>query len=352
MKPWLAVAVVSLVVAPFSVAQTTQWVPADLRAGEAINGFPNWEERVLHEWINRARVDPQVEMRKCGSSCVEAACYAPVTPLGWGEALNHAARYHAVEMRQQRYFDHDSKCTVVPNISQLYPAGCDGSASCGCVGGSMSCATGGCTPWSSRVGMFGAQPFGEIILSANDPDKVFYLWLYEGSMSPACGFSTFNAHRYIILSATGSVGLGVGDYSVGDFGGGDPPYRIPSGSHYPRQAASVDLWANWYDTKAPKSASAVVDGVCLTMSLKRGSGTNGAWTTTANNVGSGCHRYYFSFVDANGVTVTYPATGSLAIGSGASCPDWDSSRLNSSCSAVTPPPPPPATPVHRRSVRH
>ena len=23
--------------------------------GEEVNGFPNWEERVMHEWTNRAR---------------------------------------------------------------------------------------------------------------------------------------------------------------------------------------------------------------------------------------------------------------------------------------------------------
>jgi hypothetical protein len=350
MKPWLAVVVVSLAIAPIGVAQT-QWVASDARAGEAVNGFPNWEERVLHEWINRARVDPGVEMQKCGSACLEAACYAPVAPLGWGEALNHSARYHAVEMMKQNYFDHDSKCTVASNIGQLYPAGCDGSASCGCVGGSVKCGPNGCTSWSSRVGMFGASPFGEVISSAKDPNISFYLWLYEGSLSASCGFTTFNAHRYIIFTAGGSVGLGVSDYSVGDFGSGDAPYRIPSGSHYPKQAQSVELWANWYDSKAPKSATAVVDGNCLTMSLKRGSQTNGAWTATANNVATGCHRYYFSFVDSTGATVTYPATGSLAIGNGPSCADWDTSRINSTCgNPVTPPPS--TKPSRRRSVRH
>jgi len=169
--------------------------------------------------------------------------------------------------------------------------------------------------------------------------------------SQAETFSSANGHRYLILTANGSVGLGVSGYSVGDFGSGDPPYKIPSGSHYPRQAASVELWANWYDAKAPKSASVVVDGTCTTMSLKRGTPTNGAWSATANNVGSGCHRYYFSFVDANGATVTYPATGSLGIGSAASCADWDTSRINSTCNLPVTPPPPPSTPGRRHSAR-
>jgi len=41
--------------------------------GESVNGFPNWEERVLHEWTNRARSDPQVEMIACGANCGDAA---------------------------------------------------------------------------------------------------------------------------------------------------------------------------------------------------------------------------------------------------------------------------------------
>lgn len=59
--------------------------------GEPVNGFPNWRERVIHQWINRARVDPQVEMAACGSNCREGTCYAPVAPLSWNLALNHAA---------------------------------------------------------------------------------------------------------------------------------------------------------------------------------------------------------------------------------------------------------------------
>ena len=65
-------------------------------------------------------------------------------------------------------------------------------------------------------------------------------------------------------------------------------------------------------------------------------------------VGSGCHRYYFSFRDAGGTTVTYPTTGSLAIGSGGACPDWDSARP-AACDAVatgTPTASPTRTPSH------
>ena len=54
---------------------------AQTRVGESVNGFPNWAERVILEWMNRARVDPQVEMNACGAGCVERACYSAKAPL-------------------------------------------------------------------------------------------------------------------------------------------------------------------------------------------------------------------------------------------------------------------------------
>src|SRR5262249_1311860 len=75
--------------------------------GEGVAGFPNWEERVIHQWMNRARSDPQYEMAQCaaqGKMCGEAACYAPIAPLVYSTQLGHAARFHSDEMKQQSYF--------------------------------------------------------------------------------------------------------------------------------------------------------------------------------------------------------------------------------------------------------
>ena len=252
--------------------------------------------------------------------------------------MSRAARFHSDEMAKQRFFSHDSKCAIVPNINQLYPVGCDGAASC-------ACTSGGPTPWSARVALFGAGPSGEIIAGTGDPNAAFYLWLYENAANPACGFGLSNGHRYLILASSGAVGVGASTYAVGDFGGMATPYKIPSAAHYPKQAASVTLWANWLDNSAPKSANAVVDGKCTSMSLQRGTQQNGAWSAAANNVGSGCHRYYFSFVDLANSEVTYPATGSLGIGGG-SCDDWNSSRVTARCSTTSTP-----ASTKRRAVR-
>jgi len=298
---------------------------AQTRVGESVNGFPNWAERVVLEWMNRARVDPQVEMNACGAGCVERACYSPAAPLMWSEPLNRSARFHAAEMAKQQYFGHDSRCTVVSNIDLLFPAGCDGSASCACAGASP-------TPWYARVALFGAAPSGEIIASGGDPNFAFQLWMYEPSAAATCGFTVQNGHRYLILTSTGSVGAGVTTQSVGDFGDTGTPYKIPSAAHYPQQAAAVDVWANWYDAAAPRSANAVVDGRCVPMALKRGTPQNGAWSANVTGAGSGCHRYYVSFVDSTGATITYPTAGSLGIG----CADWDTSRVVASC-GTTPP---------------
>jgi MYXO-CTERM domain-containing protein len=308
--------------------------------GEAINGFPNWNERVIHEWMNRARCDPKVEMMACGNNCPEGNCYAVIPPLVWDEKLNHAARYHSAEMVQQNYFAHDSACTIVGNINSIYPANCNGQASCGCVNGVKSCQN-VCTSWSARIALFGANAAGEIIASPADPNQSFYLWLYEPYNKSTCMFDygpPTNGHRWNILKATGLVGAGVTTAdAVGDFGGGNPQIpKIPSGSHYPRQSANIEAWANWYDSAGPSAAMIDVDGTCTAMALGRGSVTNGAYKVTLNSFGSGCHRYYFMFKDSQNNIVTFPTTGSLGIGP-SNCADWDSTRpamgMNCLCTA-------------------
>ncbi len=309
--------------------------------GEAVDGFPNWRERVIHQWINRARADPPFEMAACGGNCGEKACYAPLPPLPWSHALNSAARFHSDEMRLQGYFAHDSRCTVPSDISSLYPHACDGTAACACSGSAS-------TPWWQRVQYFGASPAGEIIASPTDPDYAFYLWLYEPSATTACQFTSANGHRWLILKAQGSVGVGVSGPAVGDFGHGGTPARVPSGSHYPQQADTVALWANWYDAAGPTSAAVNVEGSCHPLQLGRGTTTNGAWHAEVAGVGGGCHRYFFVFRDGSGRQVTYPTSGSLAIGSGAGCPDWSAVRP-AACAGVpsaTPTSASTATPTH------
>ncbi len=312
----------------FVASVVSAWASPVWAVGEGTaDGFPNWGERVVHEWMNRARCDPQIEMTACGSACGDAACYTPMPPMTYEEALNRSARFHSDEMVQQNYFAHDSICTIVNNISTTYPASCNAAASCACVGGTDTCMP-ACTTWDQRIGLFGAGAAGEIIASDPDPNGSFYLWLYEPYMSNVCQFTSQNGHRWLILTSTGPVGTGVTGLATGDFSGDSfTQTKIPSGSHYPQQASSIDMWANWYDTAGPSLSTVNVDGTCQPMTLQRGVTTNGAYQATVTSAASGCHRYYFLFKDSAGNEVDYPTTGSLAIGApSGSCPDWDPSR--------------------------
>src|SRR3954463_955141 len=86
--------------------------------GEAVNGFPNWSERVLLEWINRARVDPQVDLASCPmGNCAERACYTPQPPRVWNAHIAHSARFHSDAMLHNRFFDHYSECTLLSTVA-------------------------------------------------------------------------------------------------------------------------------------------------------------------------------------------------------------------------------------------
>jgi hypothetical protein len=313
--------------------------------GEPVNGFPNWQERVIHEWINRARVDPQADLAGCGTNCEEntGGCYTPQVPLIWDANAGRSARYHSAEMGLQSFFAHDSNCTLVNNINGLYPGSCNGSASCACVGGTSTCNS-VCTAWYARVGLFGASASGEIIAAGYpDANSAFYGWLWEPADSTSCSFDEYNGHRYLILKWNSAVGTGYQSggpytrYYTGDFADSNSPIpKIPSGTHYPQQASSIDFWANWYDSAPPQSAAVNVDGICHPMTLQRGSASNGAYAALGiAGLGSGCHRYFFTFHDSSGNEVTYPSSGSYGIGLSA-CNDWDLSRPSTCTSSTSP----------------
>ena len=290
--------------------------------GEPQDGFPNWEERVVHVWGNRARSDPAADLMGC-TVCAESACYTPQPPLAWNHNLARAARFHSANLADiGRGLSHDSLCTVVGDINTSYdPGPCDGSVSCGCEGGMAAC-SGSCTGWSARISMFGTSPSGENIARAGgDPVGTFYLWLHEPDSSAACGFRSSNGHRYNILARNSSIGVGYASgYWTQDFSGGGSPDGIVAGVHTPQTGTSVELRANWYSSAAPTTALVNLNGTCEPMTLERGSGTNGTYLATATV--SGCTRYYFQFDRPSG-TVTYPSTGSFGIGC---AEDWSAAR--------------------------
>ena len=295
-----------------------------LASGEAVNGFPKWEERVVHEWSNRARSDPQVEMTACGTPCAEHACYSPVPPLNYVPELNHSARFHADFIALGGTFQINSSCALKPDIGSSYPATCDGSPSCACVSPGV-----GSTTWNTRIQSFGGSPIGELLIAIGDPNQAFYQFLFEPVTNTSCPYQIgppTNLHRWTILQTAAPAGEGIGVAQSGaplnwDFGSATQPTKIVSGVQYPRQADPVSFWANWYDTDAPVRESVIIDGRRFPLKLARGTSTNGAWTVDVPGLGTGCHRYAFSFIDSAGVVQTYPTTGTYGVGD-TTCPDY------------------------------
>jgi hypothetical protein len=303
--------------------------PASARAvGEKVGGFPGYRERVLHQLVNRGRADPQIELAACGPACSEKDCYTPQPPLQYSPQLNRAARFHADEMARQEFFGRDSICTLVGNISSAYPDSCDASAACACVGGVSQCMP-GCDTVQERVPMWGAEFSEELLAASDDPEATYSAWLFEDAGGIAdCDLHPENTNRFTLLNSTGAVGFGLASgHAVGDFGSPGVEHKLVSGTHWPREGPAVEVWASWsHFVGGPKQARVNVDGQCIDMQLARGAPDDGAYTVVLDALRPGCHRYYFQFVDATGIPVTYPTTGSLGIGPEADCPDFSDER--------------------------
>jgi uncharacterized protein (TIGR03382 family) len=291
--------------------------------GEPVDGFPNYDERVMLVYTNRARSDPQAELEGCGERCGERACYTPVAPLTWGHALGRAARFQSallMDIGHGGYLNHDTPCDVVADIdAQFSPGPCGGEVACACQGAVATCA-GGCERFDARVRRFGGFPLGENIAGTGSPLQALHMFLYEPWAGTECARGsdpatrTTNGHRYNLLMLGPSMGVGsTTGLTVQDFGFGDEPSGIVAGVHYPEAGPAVEMRANWYGP-APRSASVNIDGVCHPMALERGTADNG--THLANVTTGACAHYYFHFVDATGADVTFPTTGSFGIGCG------------------------------------
>jgi hypothetical protein len=296
--------------------------------GEPTDGFPNWSERAVLVLTNRARCDPAADLADCGATCAERACYSPVQPLVWNHGLGRSARFHSDNLeRAGCVIQHDSPCDLVGDIATQYtPGPCNGDPGCACEAGSLRCGSVG-TPWNARIIAFAGSTSGENIAQAwDDPEFIFYMWLYEPDGSATCGFRMSNGHRYNILSGDNrAIGIGRsggGSIFTQDFDASGSPDGIVSGVHYPRTGDTLAFRANWYRASGPEAARVNVDGTCHEMALERGSVTNGTYLASVGGLGAGCHQYYFHFTDG-GAEIYYPTTGAYGIGCSY---DWDATR--------------------------
>jgi hypothetical protein len=291
--------------------------------------MPAWEERVINQLVNRARVDPAAELAGCtGCSAAElSGCYGTAFPLTYATYLNRAARFHSTFMSCTGVLHNSTSCPLRGDISALYPKTCNGCPECACLHDQT-----GVTEFGSRIGLFlGRQPeiAGESIArssASTSPVDLFYTWLHEPAPGATCSETDQNRNRWAILKFPGgSVSAGhVGTSSDGwwtlDFGPGtDGSYvRLISGAHWTpdgkRQGSTVEFWANLYGSAAPLFV--IVDGTPFAMEIARSS----FWSSLTVNVSgleTGCHRYYFA-----GAEYRYPATGTFGVGDPLTCGDW------------------------------
>jgi hypothetical protein len=284
------------------------------------NGFPSWQERTVQVLVNRTRADPTTDPKACSASTVRP-------PVLWNYNLNRSARFHSTHMQKSAQFMHNSPCVLSSNIATTFPATCDGAVACACSTGAVTCTaaqnamTGGCaagtfSAWNSRISMFGTSPSAENIAYG-----------YGTPRNTHNGWMNSSGHCTNILG--GSTQLGVGyfatsSYYTENFGnGGTLTGSLIAGSHEPQQSgAAVEFRANYYNTAGgPQEALVNVDGVCSTMTLERGTQTNGTWLNTQTLTGTTCRRYVFTFKDPSGTVVNLPETGSYGVG-GAGCADY------------------------------
>ncbi len=305
------------------------------------NGFPTWQERMLHVLFNRARAEPTADPKACTATTVR-------NPLAWQYNFGRAARFHSANLSRTGCFQHNSPCLLFTDISSRYPplGTCDGSASCACQNTpacNSACTATQCTQTFTRISYFGSSGNGEIIAGG-----------YGSPRAAHTGWMNSAGHCGIILGGGGSVGTGwFSNTWTGNFGSGSAMGTLIAGGHevgtsgqfLTSTAQNVGLRVNYFNAGgAPQSAQVNVSGTCHGMTLERGDGVNGTYLATVPLGGTTCLRYVFTFRDPAGNTVLLPETGSYGLGGSlATCADWDAA--SPSACGVSDPPPTVATPA-------
>jgi MYXO-CTERM domain-containing protein len=305
--------------------------PLEQAVGEPMNGFPNPEERLTIEMVNRGRSDPSVVKG------AQSAIYPARPPVVWSYDFNRSSRFHAVNLvKTGVILMHTSPCTLNANVAT---ANCDGTPACACaMAVPMMCQ--GCksgqpavnmcgTDTFTRVGYFTAAGAGESargeVGAAGGIDAVgaVNLWLDEAAGS--------DGHRQILLdqnAVQNTMGFGFSsgspcfsNYYFGDTGilNGLVVPRIPTAAVSPVRGAAgtFRVYATWADQGgAPATIAAVVDGTCVSMTHELGVPTlNSTWYADAN-LAAGCHNYWILARDAQMNRLSYPTNGALTISVG------------------------------------
>ena len=339
LSPPSALCVVPMLLATLATSVQAQPV------GAPVDGYPNYEERLMLVAMNRARADPNNIAAGTAHDCSTERPAVP--PLMWDHDASQAARFHCDNLALNGGgLSHDSYCTLRTDIEAT---NCDGSAACACESGSecWSCTTGGgCgTGFSGRMSRFGftGSPRGE-----NSAVGYGNSWaVVEAWMTESICIDGHEGHRNINVAAGSNV-VGPGftrggscwqTFYYSDYGNinGLQLARMPSGIHRPESGSAgteFQFYANYYDAAGPPTqVSLVVDGACQPMNVELGSDGNLTFEATAQ-LPSGCHEYYFLAYDAGGYRATFPEDGSLTISvdGGPACgADYVASQMPADC---------------------
>lgn len=287
--------------------------------------------------VNRWRADPGGEANNCSAPVVRP-------PLAWDYNANRASRFHCTLWQKSGQAMHNSPCVLASDIptSYLPSTTCDGSVSCACSTGTVTClagttcAAGTYTAAGPRMQLFGVNisgGWGENIFNAwanppqpVDPHAAHDWWLSsQGHCNNMNGnFTHLGAGQWSVVISNTSQHYWAEGFSKQTA----PTGTLIAGSHDPQfSGAAVTFLVNYYDSAGPQAAKLNVDGTCTNMSLQRGTSANGTWSLTQTLSGTSCRRYRFTFTDPAGVTVNLPETGSYGVGGqGTGCADWSASE--------------------------
>ncbi len=255
--------------------------------GEVVGDSPSPEERALHFFTDRLRVDPD-------ATDPQFEDLPPVRALIYNADLNEAARFYAEDMAANGCFpaDHSS---------------CDG------------------TPFGERVGGFySGEAIGENILLGipGAEATVFDGWLYS------------DGHRANMLSSLfNELGTGYarGDRAlwVQDFGkrSGLPEPLTTSGTVWPLNpspTSSATFYVALHDPEggSPASVEVYVNEDWHDLHADRGMPGNRTWAGSAPVGPEGCRSYVFRVTKSDGDVVLYPSEGALVFPVGDVSCDW------------------------------
>ncbi|MBW1808474.1 MAG: hypothetical protein JRJ87_09800 [Deltaproteobacteria bacterium] len=299
-------------------------------AGVPLDGFPNYQERLMLTAINRARSDPNNVLLSTAGECSDDR--SAQKPMMHSHKAARAARFHSACLQKNGGgLSHDAYCTLKPDIAET---NCDGALECACEPGSQhfNCEEmggQGTSPWR-RCAYFGFGATGEVGAAGYaDGWQTVIGWMTE------C--APHDGHRKMLSSKNmGRIGLGYhggsggcfDTFYFGELTSGGAIYCLPAGVHYPETGTEIDFYLNYYHLEgAPQSVELVLDGDCHSMQREIGTPGNAIYKLSLT-IEPGCHEYWFLVFDAAGLRYVYPETGSWGVGD---CSGYNLSLTSASC---------------------